>query len=88
MPKQYKPSGCSMSTADRKPGQEAELERCKAEALGFFELERRKARVLTSLRIPEGLRSRIVTAAEENGRSMNAEITSRLEQSYAADENA
>jgi hypothetical protein len=34
------------------------------------------------LRFPEGLRDRIKSAAEENGRSMNAEIISVLEEAY------
>lgn len=34
------------------------------------------------LRLPDGMRDRIKTAAERNGRSMNAEIVHTLEQSY------
>lgn len=34
------------------------------------------------LRFPEGMRTRIAEAAKENSRSMNAEIISRLQQSY------
>ena len=37
------------------------------------------------IRMPEGLRDRIRVAAEENNRSMNAEIIARLEASF--DEN-
>ncbi len=33
------------------------------------------------LRMPEGMRDRLKAAAEENNRSMNAEIVSRLQQS-------
>lgn len=35
------------------------------------------------LRLPDGMRDRIKAAAERNNRSMNAEIVSRLEQSFA-----
>ena len=35
------------------------------------------------LRMPDGMRGRIAEAAKENGRSMNAEIIHRLEQSFA-----
>ncbi|MCY1664591.1 Arc family DNA-binding protein [Rhizobium sp. SL86] len=38
------------------------------------------------LRFPEGMRDRIRQAADENGRSMNAEIIHRLEQTFAAPE--
>lgn len=38
------------------------------------------------LRFPEGLRDRIKAAAEENGRSMNAEIISVLEDAYPDEE--
>lgn len=34
------------------------------------------------LRLPDGMRERIKSAAERNGRSMNAEIVSTLEQAY------
>lgn len=34
------------------------------------------------VRMPDGLRERIKTAAERNGRSMNAEIVSTLEEAY------
>lgn len=34
------------------------------------------------LRLPEGMRERIRVAAEENGRSMNAEIVARLDKSF------
>ena len=37
------------------------------------------------LRIPEALKSQIEIAAQENRRSMTAEIVARLEQSLAAD---
>lgn len=37
------------------------------------------------LRLPDGMRDRIKAAAEENSRSMNAEIVWRLEQSFLAD---
>jgi chromosome segregation ATPase len=33
-------------------------------------------------RLPEGMRDQIAAAAEQNGRSMNAEIVSRLDQSF------
>ncbi|WP_281502989.1 Arc family DNA-binding protein [Ancylobacter crimeensis] len=33
------------------------------------------------LRLPDGMRDRLAEAARENGRSMNAEIVSRLEKS-------
>lgn len=36
------------------------------------------------LRLPDGMRDRIREAAEEHGRSMNAEIVRRLEQSLSA----
>lgn len=36
------------------------------------------------LRMPEGLRDRIKSKAEENGRSMNAEIVQVLEREYPA----
>lgn len=35
-----------------------------------------------TVRFPDGLRDRIKDAAEENGRSMNAEIIARLEASF------
>ncbi|UXQ89112.1 transcriptional repressor [Synechococcus phage MinM1] len=35
------------------------------------------------VRFPEGMRDRIAEAAKANGRSMNAEIVHRLEQSFA-----
>lgn len=35
------------------------------------------------LRFPDGMRDRIEEAAKDNGRSMNAEIISRLEASFA-----
>lgn len=35
------------------------------------------------LRLPDGMRDRIKTAAETSGRSMNAEIVARLEDSFA-----
>jgi hypothetical protein len=35
------------------------------------------------VRFPPGMRDRIAAAARENGRSMNAEIVHRLEQSFA-----
>lgn len=35
------------------------------------------------LRLPDGMRDRIAEAAKANGRSMNAEIISRLETSFA-----
>lgn len=35
------------------------------------------------LRFPEGMRERITTLAKDNGRSMNAEIIARLEDSLA-----
>jgi plasmid stability protein len=35
------------------------------------------------VRFPDGLRDRIRVAAEKNNRSMNAEIVSRLEASFA-----
>ncbi|SEQ21000.1 Arc-like DNA binding domain-containing protein [Giesbergeria anulus] len=34
------------------------------------------------LRFPEGMRAQIKAAAEENGRTMNAEIVARLEQTF------
>lgn len=34
------------------------------------------------LRLPDGMRDRIREAAEANGRSMNAEIVARLEESF------
>lgn len=34
------------------------------------------------LRLPEGMRERLKEAAQENNRSMNAEIVARLEQSF------
>lgn len=34
------------------------------------------------LRFPEGMRAQIKAAAEENGRTMNAEIVSRLQRSF------
>lgn len=40
------------------------------------------------LRMPEGLRDRIAAAAKRNGRSMNAEIVSVLEERYPAPEGA
>ena len=36
------------------------------------------------VRLPDGMRGRIADAAKENNRSMNAEIVSRLERSFAA----
>ena len=36
----------------------------------------------TALRIPEGLHKRIINAADKSGRSMNAEIVHRLENSF------
>jgi hypothetical protein len=42
--------------------------------------------VPTMLRIREGLRKRLELEAKKNGRSLNAEMTERLERSYAADE--
>lgn len=39
-----------------------------------------------NLRLPEGMRERLRVAAEESGRSMNAEIVSRLEASLDNDE--
>jgi predicted HicB family RNase H-like nuclease len=38
------------------------------------------------LRFPEGMRERIRIAAEKNGRSMNAEIVSRLEESFQSEQ--
>jgi len=38
------------------------------------------------LRLPDGMRDRIASLAAENGRSMNAEIISRLEQTFENDE--
>lgn len=38
------------------------------------------------VRFPDGMRDRIAEAAKASGRSMNAEIVSRLERSFAADE--
>ncbi|WP_060602717.1 Arc family DNA-binding protein [Aureimonas altamirensis] len=38
----------------------------------------------TVVRFPDGLRDLIKAAAAENGRSMNAEIMSRLEASFAS----
>ena len=38
------------------------------------------------LRFPEGMRERIRVAAEKNGRSMNAEIVSRLDESFRSAE--
>ncbi|MBB3594394.1 hypothetical protein FHX08_004798 [Rhizobium sp. BK529] len=38
------------------------------------------------VRLPEGMRDQIATAAEQNGRSMNAEIVSRLDQSFRIEE--
>ncbi len=35
------------------------------------------------VRLPEGMRNRIKKAAEENGRSMNAEIVQRLDESFS-----
>lgn len=35
------------------------------------------------IRLPEGMRDRIAGAAKANGRSMNAEIVQRLEDSFA-----
>jgi hypothetical protein len=37
------------------------------------------------LRMPDGMRDRIAAAARDNGRSMNAEIVSRLEESLEDD---
>lgn len=37
------------------------------------------------VRLPDGMRDRIAEAAKANGRSMNAEIVHRLEQSFAPD---
>lgn len=34
------------------------------------------------LRLPDGMRERLKAAAQENNRSMNAEIVARLEQSF------
>lgn len=34
------------------------------------------------LRLPDGMRERIAEAAKANGRSMNAEIAARLEESF------
>lgn len=36
------------------------------------------------LRFPEGMRAQIKAAAEENGRTMNAEIVARLEASFSS----
>lgn len=36
------------------------------------------------LRLPEGMREQIKAAAESSGRSMNAEIVARLEESFVA----
>ena len=38
------------------------------------------------LRLPPGMRDRIAKAAEENGRSMNAEFVSRIEKTLEDDE--
>ena len=38
------------------------------------------------LRLPEGLRDRIKASADRNGRSMNDEIVSRLEQTFLDDD--
>jgi hypothetical protein len=38
------------------------------------------------VRMPEGLRERIKATAEENGRSMNAEIIFRLQEAYEMDD--
>ena len=37
------------------------------------------------VRLPDGMRERIKGAAERNGRSMNAEMVQRLEQSFEVD---
>lgn len=37
------------------------------------------------LRLPAGLRERVGKAAKENGRSMNAEIVARLEETFKTD---
>lgn len=37
------------------------------------------------LRFPEGMRERIKQAADANGRSMNVEITARLEASFSTE---
>lgn len=38
------------------------------------------------LRLPQGMRDRLKDAADENGRSMNSEIVSRLERTFAIDQ--
>jgi plasmid stability protein len=38
------------------------------------------------VRFPDGMRERIKMAADENGRSMNAEIIHRLEQTFSVDD--
>ena len=35
------------------------------------------------LRLPEGMRDQVSASAAENGRSMNAEIVARLQESFA-----
>ncbi|MDO9502148.1 Arc family DNA-binding protein [Falsiroseomonas sp.] len=40
------------------------------------------------VRLPDGMRDRIAAAAKAGGRSMNAEIVLRLEQSFAEEKNA
>lgn len=38
------------------------------------------------LRLPDGMRDRLKSAAEANGRSMNAEIVTRVQQTFDVDE--
>ena len=40
------------------------------------------------VRMPDGLRDKLKTSAEENSRSMNAEIVARLEESFVAQRSA
>ena len=42
--------------------------------------------VQTNLRLPADLKDRLVASAAENNRSLSAEVTSRLEGSYEADD--
>lgn len=40
------------------------------------------------IRLPDGMRERLTAAAEEAGRSVNAEVVARLEASFVRDEEA
>ena len=47
---------------------------------------KKATRAQVGLRIPEGLRERVEKAAKNSGRSLNAEILERLEQSFQTEE--